>query len=246
MTKMNGTAPTDNTILKSYLDEAWAKIEKGLQQEGEGRKNWIDGTLALINILHDARERFPSDNEFGKWLSESGYGESRISRQDRAALLNMALHPAATRKALEETHRRSWRLIWEQDIQPGLPNAGQPADGESTEEVPAVTRRRKNKKPPQPEWSKDLEGFFSDGLTTANRAVELQKSLRQCAPEKKRSLQNDVTSLWLDQMEQGLEALEWICNWAKGSLDEEANSLIQQGRVIRTPTRAAKQPEARQ
>jgi len=57
----------------------------------------------------------------------------------------MALHLADTRLALEETHRRSWRLIWEEEIQPGLPNGGQPAGGESPE-VATNTRRPKKKK----------------------------------------------------------------------------------------------------
>jgi hypothetical protein len=59
-------------IIKADLDLAWAKIQDGLQQEVEGRKSWIEGTLALINNLDDARKRLGSDQAFGKWLTENG------------------------------------------------------------------------------------------------------------------------------------------------------------------------------
>jgi hypothetical protein len=69
------------------------KIQDGLRQEAEGRKPWIEGTLELTNTLDDARKRLGSDQAFGTWLTENGYGENRIKRHDRVALLNMALHP---------------------------------------------------------------------------------------------------------------------------------------------------------
>src|SRR5262249_22286397 len=131
---------------KSKLDLAWGKIENGKKQEAEGRKLWIEGTLELINILDDARNRLGSDKAFGTWLSNSGYGD-RITRHDRTALLNMAKHPALTRKVLGETTRRSWQLIWRDEIQPQLPNARQPADGEKPEEAPDVEQPPKGEQP---------------------------------------------------------------------------------------------------
>ena len=124
------------TNIKSNLDLAWVKIQDGLQREAEGHNLWIEGTLELINILDDARNRLGSDQAFGKWLTENGYGEDRITRHDRSALLNMAEHLNVTREVLEQTHRRSWRLIWEEEIQPRLPTAGQPADSDSPEANP--------------------------------------------------------------------------------------------------------------
>jgi len=124
------------TNIKSNLVLAWEKIQDGLQQEAEGTNLWIEGTLELINILDDARNRLGSDQAFGKWLTENGYGEDRITRHDRSALLNMAEHLNVTREVLEQTHRRSWRLIWEEEIQPRLPTAGQPADSDSPEANP--------------------------------------------------------------------------------------------------------------
>src|SRR5262249_21012128 len=161
------------TNIKSNLDLAWEKIQDALQQEAEGHKLWIEGTLELISILDDARKRLGSDQAFGTWLTENGYGEDRITRHDRSALLNMALDLNVTRKVLEQTHRRSWRLIWEEEIQTRLPSGGQPADGESPEANPAnnsaqsagekkPTRRPRKgngKKKPKEEWGKDLKDF---------------------------------------------------------------------------------------
>src|SRR5262249_29543905 len=156
------------TNIKSNLDLAWVKIQDALQQEAEGCKLWIEGTLELINILDDALIRLGSDQAFGTWLTTNGYGEDRITRHDRAALLNMAIHPERTREVLNQTHRRSWRLIWEEEIQPRLPSTGHPAEGESPEANPAnnpgqsagekkPTRRPRNgsgKKKPKEEWGK--------------------------------------------------------------------------------------------
>jgi hypothetical protein len=69
--------PERFAIVKSNLDLAWGKIQNALQQEAEGRKLWIEGTLELINILDDARKRLGSDQAFGTWLTDNGYGEYR-------------------------------------------------------------------------------------------------------------------------------------------------------------------------
>jgi hypothetical protein len=134
------TIPFDQGEVKNNLDLAWGKIQNGLQQEAQGYKLWIEGTLELINIPHDARQCHASDQAFGKRLTDSGYGENRIKRHERSALLNMAEHPDLTRKVLEQTHSRSWQLIWRDEIRPRLPNARQPTDGEEPE---AATRRSK-------------------------------------------------------------------------------------------------------
>jgi hypothetical protein len=249
------------TNIKSNLDLAWVKIQDALQQEAEGHNLWIEGTLELISILDDARNRLGSDQAFGTWLTENGYGEDRITRHDRAALLNMAEHPDLTRKVLEQTHRRSWRYIWEEEVQPRLPYVGQPADGESPEANPAnnseqsagekkPTRRpRKGNgtKKPQSEWGKDLKDFLSHGLLAANALIRIKNSILGCSPEKRAELlEEKVTSEWADKIDEGSKAGRWICDWANGLLEEEADALEQQGRVVRTPPRASKQvqPEA--
>ena len=124
-TKVQTADTSGLTNIKSNLDLAWVKIQDAIQLEAEGHNLWIEGTLELINILDDARKRL-GDQAFGTWLTDNGYGEDRITRHDRAALLNMALDLNVTRKVLEQTDRRSWRLIWEKEIQqPRLPSGGQ-------------------------------------------------------------------------------------------------------------------------
>ena len=278
MAKQNTADTTTTTdidpIVKSNLDLAWGKIQDARQQEAEGHNLWIEGTLELISILDDARNRLGSDQAFGTWLTDSGYGD-RITRHDRIALLNMAKHPNVTRKVLEQTNRRSWRYIWEEEVQPRLPYVGQPAegkspeatpsnnpeqpaDGESPEENPAnnsegekkTTRRPKKgngTKKPRTEWGKDLKDFLSDGLLAANALIRIKNSILGCSPEKRAELlEKKVTPEWSDKIDEGSKAGAWICDWANGVLDEEANALIQQGRVVRTPPRASKQvqPEA--
>ena len=213
-----------------------------LQQEAEGCKLWIEGTLELINILDDARKRLGSDQAFGKWLTKNGYGEDRLTRHNRQALQNMALDLNVTRKVLEQTDRRSWRLIWEEEIQPRLPSTGQPTDAEKSEEAPAITRRPRRAngaKKTREEWSKDLSSFYSDGLEVANKVIAMKNSIQQCTSEKKASLKKGVTPVWLEKIDQGGKALAWIRDWANGALEEEADTLIQKGRVRRTLARAS-------
>jgi hypothetical protein len=133
------TEPTTTLTngIKSDLDAAWKKVQDGLEREAEGRELWIKGMEQLITALCDARRHLPADQEFHKWLTDYGYGEDRLNRHDRAALLNMGDVFNVTRDVLKQTHRRSWQLIWREEIQPlldgepRLPNARQPADGKS-------------------------------------------------------------------------------------------------------------------
>jgi hypothetical protein len=131
-TPMNDTdTEMDNSEVVRNLIVVWDKIQGALRQEAEGRKLWRECTLELIDILHAQRQRHPSDQSFGKWLTINDFGEDRLPRHDRIALLNMAEHPELTREVLEQTHRRSYQLIWREEIQPRLPNARQPTDGET-------------------------------------------------------------------------------------------------------------------
>jgi hypothetical protein len=239
--------PKVDKQVKDNLDLAWVKIQNALQQEDEGRKLWIEGTLELINILDDARNRLGSDQEFGTWLTNNGYGENRITRHDRSALLNMARDLNVTRKVLEQTHRRSWRHIWEDEIQPRLPQVGQPPDPKGPDapdgkgpEPEAPTRRPKKKsKGAKPSWSGDLNRFSADALRIANEAIALQNTVRQCTPEALRKLQDEADTVLLEKLKQGSEALAFVRAQLDGPLEEEANKLLQTGRLKMTPARRA-------
>jgi hypothetical protein len=240
---------------KVQLDLAWTKIQNALQQEAEGCNLWIEGTLELIKIIDAARTRFASDQDFGAWLTDSGYGD-RITRHDRSALLNMAKYSVQTRKVLEQTNRRSWRLIWEEEIQPQLPSTGQPANSEtseastSTETSEASTRRPKKngaKQSPKEEWGKHLDSACSDVLLIANAASRIKKSILQATPEQQAAVKKKMSAEWKEAIDPGCDALPWIRDWANGLLEEEADTLLQQkGRVVTTPPHAAPpvQPQA--
>ena len=144
MAKVHKQTATDATKPdgKSNLDLAWVKIQNARQQETEGKKLWIEGTLELISILDDAHKRLGSDQAFGTWLSDNGYGENRITRHDRSALLNMAADLNLTLEVLAQTHRRSWRHIWEEEVQSRLPHEGQPTDAKGTESSYSATQKK--------------------------------------------------------------------------------------------------------
>jgi hypothetical protein len=138
-----------------------------------------------------------------------------------------------------------------------LPSAGQPPDDKQPDdkqpddkqpdEAPAITRRSKKAKGAKKttteeqadEWLRDRQCFFRDGLVTFNNVIAMQNTLRQCTPEQRRKLQEEVDSVWLGKLEQSGEVSLWLRDWFNGALEEEANALIQQGRVKRTPARAS-------
>jgi hypothetical protein len=255
-------------IVKSNLDLAWVKIQNGLQQEAEGHKLWIEGTLELINILDDARQRYPSDQEFGKRLTDIGYGENRITRNDRSALLNMAEYPDLTREVLEQTYRRSWRLIWEEEIQPRLHNAGQPADGGSPEEAPAepaddnaeapaVTRRpkkigakREANGVQKPEGLRDMRGWLNNQVKLVNGVTdEVNKVIANCTPEQRDLLATLELTLLLDASQKLTEKAAELVDRVDTPLENATDALMQQdSRVVVTPApkraRRASQREA--
>ena len=198
-TKEPATDTSTLTNIKSNLDLAWVKIQNALQQETEGHKLWTEGTLELINILDDARKRLGSDQAFGTWLSENGYGANRITRHDRSALLNMALDLHVTREVLEQTHRRSWRLIWEEEMQPRLPSAGQPTDGTRRPKKTKGAKKEANGEQ-KPEWLRDIRGWFNNQVERVNAVIdELNKIMENCTPEQHNLLADLEPTLLLER-----------------------------------------------
>ena len=248
-TQPTATPANDFAIVKSNLDLAWEKVQSAIRQEAEGRKLWIEGTLELINILDGARKRLGSDQAFGKWLTENDYGENRITRHDRAALLNMAEHLEDTRKVLEQTHRRSWRLIWEEEIQPGLPNAGQPKGGG---EPKASTRRSKKKGAKReangeqkPEGLRDMRGWLNQQVAAVNAVIdEVNKVMTNCTREQHSLLNELEPDLLLEAFQNGVKKSSKFKNWVSLPWKEAAAELI--SRVKRTFARRTpeQQPEA--
>src|SRR4030095_8635591 len=84
-------------------------------------EDWISASLELIQTLKEARNLFPSNQTFGVWLAEEELDV--LSRDDRAALLNMAHDLDLARMAFQESGRRSYRLIWREWMEPRLRSA---------------------------------------------------------------------------------------------------------------------------
>jgi len=89
----------------------------------EGREEWIEETLRLARLLVEGRQRFPSNEAFGKWI-DGIKGLSLLSHQDRAALIQLGKWPAITRDVLEKTRRNSWREIWDKEAKRVLEPSG--------------------------------------------------------------------------------------------------------------------------
>jgi hypothetical protein len=137
VTATTGAIGTDNIIhMPEPLEQIGRRIDEAYEQTQRGRQQWIEGTLKLASALADARDHFPSNNAFGVWIAENGH--NHIGDHDRAALINMASPIAIdiTRIVLHDTMRTSWRLIWEQEIEPRLGSAAKTPEILQPAEIP--------------------------------------------------------------------------------------------------------------
>jgi hypothetical protein len=92
----------------------------GAKAEEDGRAAWRDNTMNLARTLLAARELHQNDTRaFGAWFKDSGLGDL-MNANERAALIGMAENPGITGHILATTHRRSWELIWREDIKPEI------------------------------------------------------------------------------------------------------------------------------
>jgi hypothetical protein len=113
--------PTPMSVLADRIRMAYERTQKGKQE-------WIEGTIELAVALAEARGRYPADRNFAHWLVENDLDE--IGKNDRSALIGMAMHLDITRRVLQETERLSWRYIWEEEVEPRIsfqvPYVGKP------------------------------------------------------------------------------------------------------------------------
>lgn len=74
------------------------------------RAEWIEASIELARLLHQARSRFAAnDVAFGEWLDRH---HILIHKNDRSALINLGQNLESMRIVLQETDRVSYRLIW--------------------------------------------------------------------------------------------------------------------------------------
>ena len=74
----------------------------------KGNALWIEGSIALAQVLSTARAKFPADQEFGQWCEMNA---PTIRKDDRAALIGLG-RMDNLREILIGTTSRSYQLIW--------------------------------------------------------------------------------------------------------------------------------------
>jgi hypothetical protein len=91
------------------------KIKDALARQGEfeliienTRQLWIAATLDVAKYLAEARECFPSNQEFGEWLNSEGL---EISKDQRAAYIALGQEPERAAEVLQRTQKTSVRKI---------------------------------------------------------------------------------------------------------------------------------------
>jgi hypothetical protein len=97
------------------------------------REVWIKDTMMLVTLIGEARRRYPSDPQIGKWRRDN-LGKDIISDDDFTALGGMARDLTATQAKLEALgpdDSWSWREIWKEMSSYSRNVAGVDPDGSS-------------------------------------------------------------------------------------------------------------------
>jgi hypothetical protein len=89
-----------------------------------GQEQWVDGTIKLAEAMYAARQMHHSDRAFGEWLEDN---EVDLSRDDRAALINLGRHSNITINEILGAETFSWRTLWQQHVRPKVPEDSQSA-----------------------------------------------------------------------------------------------------------------------
>jgi hypothetical protein len=109
---------SNNIIEFNRSAEAAKRVRQKLDVWRAANDEWVSATLDLAVELWSARQMHVTDQAFGIWLAENELDET--SKDDRAALIGMGQHLETARAVLEDTDRRSLRLIWRDLILPKL------------------------------------------------------------------------------------------------------------------------------
>jgi hypothetical protein len=117
--------------LATVLADLAATIRNEIANIERSFIDFADATIRLAFAFKDAREQFPSNAAFGRWIADNDL--DGISPQDRAALINMAENAELARDVLLKTNRRSLRLVWENEIAPRLCTATKTPEADAPE-----------------------------------------------------------------------------------------------------------------
>jgi flagellar biosynthesis GTPase FlhF len=90
------------------LRDLAAGINKALKAMRQSGLVWNRGVITVAELLCKARERFPSNTQFGEWCAAN---IPDINKNDRAAYLQLGRDPERVKAFLETTESRSIQLI---------------------------------------------------------------------------------------------------------------------------------------
>ena len=104
----------DNVVpLPSKLERLSKRIKKNMEIGHEIRAEWIESKIEIGCDLLEARIEFgKNDRAFHDWLTAERLGDSFLPKNDRAALIAMAVEPDRMRRVFESTDRWSPRYIY--------------------------------------------------------------------------------------------------------------------------------------
>jgi hypothetical protein len=107
---------TADIIPTPYLRKA--RVRQALDEWRAASEQWIEKTITLALELKAVRDECHSNQEFSVWLAENDCDD--LSKNTRAALINIAEHLELSREVLQITDRRSVELIWDKEIKPKI------------------------------------------------------------------------------------------------------------------------------
>lgn len=102
---------TDLTI--PALAELGAQLQNDWQRVATARDEWARAGRDFCVHMYEAKQQFPSTEQFGKWLTDNGLGEDVLDKNTRSAAIIMGEYPDRALSVLEHTDRRSIRTVYE-------------------------------------------------------------------------------------------------------------------------------------
>lgn len=88
------------------LDQLAVRVRNAIERANQSRSEWINASINAAVALFAARRRLPSNALFASWSREH---DVDLSRDDRAALLQLGAHAEEARAILANGTTESWR-----------------------------------------------------------------------------------------------------------------------------------------
>ena len=79
-----------------------SEIRNDLMNAAAGRLKWAQHNVSLGVQLREARTILTANKHFGEWCADNDFGEDRLNKNERAALIAMAAQPAEMQQVLLE------------------------------------------------------------------------------------------------------------------------------------------------